>query len=399
MKKISSKIILAVILTLTMLIGMVTVTAFAADAGTTVYLEPTAEWDKDGARFAVYYWTSDSDNGWVDMTSEGEGIYKAVIPAGYSNIIFCRMDGANPDNNWDNKWNQTADLVALADDTFTITGPSTGVWASGTEIGGGTDGGDGTGSGDIASTEGVMSYTVAGVAGLCGSEWAPGDAANDMVYNTATKLYEKTYTGIPAGTYEFKIAADHGWDRSWGDPVNGVGQFGTDYQIILEEEQNVTITFDPVTATVGYKLSASTGPALPPPALEADTVVYLDNAAGWDTPYIYCWGGDLNSMTWPGLMMDFDEESGLYYATVSEGTTGIVFNGGDDTQKTKDIIVMPTASNNLYINDNLSSDFIKNPNAAEPIEPEGMNFLQQIAYWILIALRSIEDFFKGLFGG
>ena len=387
--------------------GMLTVTAFAAD-GTAVYLEPTAEWDKDGARFAVYYWSSDSDNGWVDMTSEGDGIYKAVIPAGYTNIIFCRMNGENPENTWDNKWNQTIDLVVSADDTFTISDPwaslSGGTWASGAEVGGNTDSGDsGSTGGDIASTEGVSSYTVAGVAGLCGAEWDPSNIANDMVYNTTTKLYEKTFTGIPAGTYEFKVAADHGWDRSWGDPVNGVGQYGTDFQITLEEEQNVTITFDPATATVGYKLSASTGPSenLPAAGLESDTVVYVDNAAGWDVVYIYCWGGDYNAMTWPGEIMDYDEELGLYYATVSEGTTGVIFNDGNGTQ-TKDIVVMPTESDNYFVNDDLQGDFQRNPNYVEPGngdsgDNDGMDWLKELAYSLLLFLRSIEDFFKNLF--
>lgn len=405
MKKTSNKIILAIILTFTMLIGLVSVTAFAAD-GTTVYLEPGAEWLSDGATFAVYYWTGDTDNGWVKMTDEGDGIYKAVVPAGYSNIIFVRLDPSASEPSWEAKWNQTIDLTITEDsDTFTITDAwgGTGTWASGAEIGGGSTGGDGEG-GDVVidSTDGVSSYTVAGVATLCGSDWAPADTANDMVYNTTTKLYEKTFTGIPAGTYQFKVAADHGWDRSWGDPVNGVGQFGTDYQIVLEEEQNVTITFDPATATVGYKLSASTGPSenLPAAGLEADTVIYLDNAAGWDTPYIYCWGGDYNAMTWPGEMMDYDEELGLYYATVSEGTTGVIFNDGNGTQ-TKDIVVMPTPQNSLYVNDDLQSDFVVNPHYADPTpeEPAGMTWLQEIAYGILLFLRSIEDFFKGLFGG
>ena len=57
MKKTSNKIILAIILTFTMLIGLVSVTAFAAD-GTTVYLEPGAEWLSDGATFAVYQFTN-----------------------------------------------------------------------------------------------------------------------------------------------------------------------------------------------------------------------------------------------------------------------------------------------------------------------------------------------------
>jgi hypothetical protein len=222
-----------------------------------------------------------------------------------------------------------------------------------------------------------------------------------MTYNATSGLYEKTFTGIPAGTYQFKVAANHGWDKSWGDPVNGVGQYGTDYQIVLDEEKNVTITFNPKTCVVGYVLSESTGPSenAPTGGLAQDTVVYLENAAGWGVVYIYCWGGD-NTMVWSGDIMDYDEELDLYYYTVIEGTTGIIFNDG--TTQTKDIVIMPTESDNYFVNDDLNGDFIRNPNYVEPTpdtpaEPTQLTWLQEIALSILLFLRSIEDFFKGLF--
>ena len=403
MKKINSKILLALLLTFAMLLSMATVTAFAA-GGTTVFLAPDDAWKSDGARFAVYYWTGDTDNGWVDMQAEEDGIYSAVIPAGYSNIIFCRMNPATTENVWENKWNQTIDLTITEDgDTFTITDPWNGLgeWLSGTAIGGGNTDSGGSGSAEVPSADGITLFTVAGVSGLCGAEWDPSNAANDMTYNATSGLYEKTFTGIPAGTYEFKVAANHGWDKSWGDPVNGVGQYGTDYQIVLEEEKNVTITFNPKTCVVGYVLSESTGPSenAPTGGLAQDTVVYLENAAGWGVVYIYCWGGD-NTMGWSGDIMDYDEELDLYYYTVIEGTTGIIFNDG--TTQTKDIVIMPTESDNYFVNDDLNGDFIRNPNYVEPTpdkpaEPTELTWLKELALTLLLFLRSIEDFFKGLF--
>lgn len=86
-----------------------------------VYLRPTNLWAADGARFAAYYW---DDNGsyWTDLAlaSDCEAIYTAQIPALYSNIIFCRMDGATTMNDWSNKWNQTADLKVLNNGVYTI---------------------------------------------------------------------------------------------------------------------------------------------------------------------------------------------------------------------------------------------------------------------------------------
>lgn len=42
---------------------------------------------------------------------DSDGIYEGEVPEGYSNIIFCRMNPSATDNNWSNKWNQTADLT------------------------------------------------------------------------------------------------------------------------------------------------------------------------------------------------------------------------------------------------------------------------------------------------
>lgn len=87
----------------------------AAGTGTTLYLQPNENWKKDNARFALYYF-NDSGNGWASMSdSDGDGIYEGVVQEGYSNVIFCRMNPSATDNNWKNKWNQTANLMIQAD--------------------------------------------------------------------------------------------------------------------------------------------------------------------------------------------------------------------------------------------------------------------------------------------
>ena len=82
---------------------------------TTIYFVPNATWLADGARFAVYYWSTSntSDNNWVDLIAGDNGIYSATVPAGYGNVIFCRMDGEATENTWDAKWNQTENLYIL----------------------------------------------------------------------------------------------------------------------------------------------------------------------------------------------------------------------------------------------------------------------------------------------
>ena len=49
-----------------------TVTAnFKAQPATTVYLKPNSNWESANARFAIYYWGANNQNGWVDMTEVG----------------------------------------------------------------------------------------------------------------------------------------------------------------------------------------------------------------------------------------------------------------------------------------------------------------------------------------
>lgn len=80
-----------------------------ADNPTTLYLKPNTNWLTDSARFAAYFF-NDSENEWLDMSLDGD-FYKVDVPAGdYDRVIFCRMNGAELANNWDNKWNQTGNL-------------------------------------------------------------------------------------------------------------------------------------------------------------------------------------------------------------------------------------------------------------------------------------------------
>lgn len=89
--------------------------SFAADIadGTKLYFTPNANWKQADARFAAYYFGT-GGNAWVSLNAvTGEtDLYLAVTPAGtWDNVIFCRMNPGTTQNNWDNKWNQTSDLV------------------------------------------------------------------------------------------------------------------------------------------------------------------------------------------------------------------------------------------------------------------------------------------------
>ena len=83
-----------------------------------VYLKPNSNWTQSNARFAAYFFGGSVGEKWVSMTACGDGTYEAHLPEGYDygcNIIFCRMNPATTANNWNNKWNQTADLKTPTD--------------------------------------------------------------------------------------------------------------------------------------------------------------------------------------------------------------------------------------------------------------------------------------------
>ena len=104
-----TKRVLSLIMALAMLLTLVPLSVFAAETGTTVYLKPNGNWKADNAWFAAYYW--DTTNHWVKLTDEdGDGYFEGVIPEGYTNIIFCRMNSGKTALDW----TSTAQLEALA---------------------------------------------------------------------------------------------------------------------------------------------------------------------------------------------------------------------------------------------------------------------------------------------
>ena len=136
------KKLVSIFIVLAIVLAMLPMAVFA-DNGTTLYLNPGSDWVNDGARFAAYYFEGET-NGWTDcVDSDNDGIYECVIPEGYSNVIFCRMNPATTENNWDNKWNQTLDLSMGEGNLYTIENPwnesadwkATGSWAT-FEVGG-----------------------------------------------------------------------------------------------------------------------------------------------------------------------------------------------------------------------------------------------------------------------
>lgn len=121
----------------------------------TLYLAPGV-WNVDGAKFAIYYFNNETDNGWSDfMSSVDANTFKADIPDNYGSVIFVRLNGDASAPNWESKWNQTEDLSLFGDNNlFTISDwggdKSPGNWSVYGQ-GGGDQGGGGSGGGGDTS--------------------------------------------------------------------------------------------------------------------------------------------------------------------------------------------------------------------------------------------------------
>ena len=93
-------------------------------------------------------------------------------------------------------------------------------------------------------------YTVAGDASLCGTEWAPTDPSNDMTLSDG--IWSKTFTGVPAGEHFFKVVRNHSWDdASWPERD---GDNDNNYYLRLFGTANVTVSFDPSTGYIGTEV-------------------------------------------------------------------------------------------------------------------------------------------------
>ena len=294
---------ISILLVLAMVLAMLPVAAFAADAPATLYLQPNENWLKDGARFAAYFFGNGET--WVNMTdADADGVYEVAVPAGYPNVIFCRMNPKASANNWSNKWNQTSDLVVPTNGTnLYIVKPGT--W----------DKGAGTWDTFTPGDEVTEATTVPNAY----KYYAAGDfnTWNECNDDYGLTLVDGVYTltlELAAGTYTFKIT-DGTWTNSWG--LNGTD---SNYEFVLDADATVVITFDDTT-----KVPAVTS-----------------NAMGEVTIYDYYLAGEMNGWTVNSSSMGLtangdgtysitiDMVAGTYAYKFTNGTWDVCFPAGMD---------------------------------------------------------------------
>ena len=96
---------------------------------THLFLTPNDNWKSNGARFAAYFFGN--GDAWSSLSyNDKENIYYCKKISGYPSVIFCRMNPATADNNWDTKWNQSSDLTIPTNGTnhYTV---AEGAWDKG----------------------------------------------------------------------------------------------------------------------------------------------------------------------------------------------------------------------------------------------------------------------------
>jgi hypothetical protein len=325
--------LLSLLLSLVLILTMIPMIAMAA-GGTTLYVKPNANWNIDNARFAAYYFQSGKSDGWVDCTLVKDGIYTCVVPEGYTNVIFCRMNPATTINNWSNKWNQTADLKVPTDGTNLCT-ITEGKW----------DGDKGTWSTYGTSTpdptpdptpQPETAYYVSGSM----QGWSLKDDAYKMVKSGDN--YVLTVT-LEAGNYEFKVN-DGTWDNAWPS---------ANYELVVAEACEVTITLN-----ASFEVTA-TGTGIPTEEVETETLtIYVKNEA-WTNMNVYGWdGADFGG--WPGsAISELETNAGWYSCSLEiSKAASIIFNNG--TEQTEDwtgveagtywvVLSEKNAENNKYL--------------------------------------------------
>ncbi len=297
--------VMSFIMVIAMVLSMMPASIFAVE-GTTLYLKPNANWLKDGARFAMYCFGNGET--WVDMTDANkDGVYEVVVPEGFSNIIFCRMNPGAADNNWNNKWNQTADLTVPTDGTNCYT-VKEGTW----------DQGGGTWS-KLALTFGV-SYQLTNVTSS----------------NTAATIEEGT-----AYSTTLKAKAAYALPESVSVTVGGTALTGG-------------YTYDSKTGALTVDAASVTGDLVITAA--ADAYTYLKPNANWAKDgarfAVYTWDiGDF----WADLT---DEDGDGYYEVVlPEGVSNLIFcrmsptataNNWNNKWNQSSDLKLPTDGKNCY---------------------------------------------------
>ena len=208
-----------------------------------IYLVPN-DWRADGASLFVHSWGSGSDIA-GKMTLVSDNLYQFEI-GNNTNCLFVRQSPTLGDQiNWDQKWNQTADLAIPADkNCYTITGwgANDGTWSA-------------QGTVTPPTPDPNATYYVTGTAELVGADKAWNEKAIAMTKNE-DNTFTHTFTNL-ANDVVYRMKITNGtWASNWGytavqnAPAGIVGDTDGNIVFKLAEQGNVEVNFNGASITL-----------------------------------------------------------------------------------------------------------------------------------------------------
>ncbi len=285
---------------LVLLLCALAVNAAKIPSGTKLYLTPNTNWKTDNARYAAYFFGDGEVWGGMTAVSGEKDLYEITTPGtgkNFTNVIFCRMNPSASANNWNNKWNQTADLVYDGvNNHYTV---KAGTW----DKGGGT-----------WSFYGVAEELVLGVS------WSP-----EVVYPGDVVTISASATGEPEGsTIQITVAEQ----TTTGKTAEWVAGEAGDYKVkVACVDKN------------GKEL-ANVEETIKVTAITSEWGVYLKKSSTtWAEVYVYAWDDfGTPAGAWPGSLTkvtNVDGDDYYYHIFRNVTSAGVIFSSG--TEQTVDI--------------------------------------------------------------
>lgn len=291
---------------------------FEVEQKRVLYLQINNDWKTSNARYAAYVWKDGKDPMWFDLSQEDGDVYRVELTAeakSWSNVIFVKMKPNTTDNEWKYSDAQTADLTIPAQsdntDCFKITGNQGDGKAIGTWVKYPFD--------TFTVTLDAVSYKSAGATetnGFTGGKVSVGGVVHtSAVTNTYSDPTTVTATAVCNEGYQFA-----GWY--------------SDSDCIHKVADNAELSIS-VNSSIHYYAKF----------VKANTRrLYFTNSYKWNgTIHCYAWNDSSSkNAEYPGVKMTFLEKYGtmeqdVYYIDIDKSFTKVIFNNGNDNEKTVDI--------------------------------------------------------------
>ena len=254
------KKIIAIALALMLCVGVLSVSAFAAEGDMVIHIQAHESWS---ACYA-YNWNPESLGGWPgsELTADADGLYTLEVAPGFDGMVISAGNGQpqttdikDLDMTKTEAWIVVGDTGADGKHTYTI---------SYTDPNGGNTGDDTTTGGDDTTVEidpNAKYYVTGSKAdntsfdGSWLGDWNVKNEAGLMTH-VGNGIYEISFENVPAGEFEFKIN-DGTWDKNWGKD----GANTDNVKITVAGGDKVTIRFDSVNGKISVSGATSNVPA------------------------------------------------------------------------------------------------------------------------------------------